>query len=97
MLVSTKKAIDAMERGRKVSLRADPRRKYRITNTTFELAIPPSLGAPGATFTIGHIEFELNHIKRTATPKRPLPESWLHELREVVADDDQVEDEFEFA
>jgi hypothetical protein len=92
MLLSQKKAIAAMERGRKTALRADPRRKYRIEHITLELAIPFSLGAPGSAFTLGDIEFKLNHQKKIATPSRRLPESWLQELREIPVDD-QSEDE----
>ena len=95
MLLSTKKAIDAMERGRKTSLRADPRRKYLVAGTKFFIAVPFSLGAPGATFTLGTIEFKLDHHKKTATPKHPLPLSWSIELKEVPVV--QPEDEFEFA
>lgn len=86
MLLSTKKAIDAMERGRKTSLRADPRKKYLVAGTRLHLAIPFSLGAPGATFTIGAIEFKLDHHKKVATPKQPLPPSWLLDLPEVDAE-----------
>lgn len=99
MLLSTKKAIDAMERGRKTSLRADPRNKYLVPGTRFYLAIPFSLGAPGATFFIGAIEFKLDHHKKTATPKQPLPLSWLLDLPEVQpdADTEPGAEEFEFA
>ncbi|WP_420996287.1 hypothetical protein ACKI2N_012490 [Cupriavidus sp. 30B13] len=93
MLISQKKAIDSVERSRKASRRSDPRKKYWIDGTKFYLAIPSSLGAPGATFTIGPVVFELNHTKKIAKPRSAMPDSWRVELQEMpVGVEDIIED-----